>query len=98
MKQRAIWPALGWFYNKKRTAKAFFYAGSRALLVTHWEIESEAAVKLTTGAFSAMENNPRLSHAEAMRTLIGALVSGPTISPQPATWAAFALIGDGGRR
>jgi CHAT domain-containing protein len=24
-------------------AKAFFYAGSRALLVTHWEIDSEAA-------------------------------------------------------
>src|SRR5208337_2357484 len=35
--------------------KAFFYAGSRALLVTHWEIDSAAAVKLTTGAFGAME-------------------------------------------
>jgi CHAT domain-containing protein/Tfp pilus assembly protein PilF len=79
-------------------AKAFFYAGSRALLVTHWEIESDAAVKLTTGAFSAMENNPRLSQAEAMRTSMAALVSDQAISPHPATWAAFALIGDGGRR
>ena len=79
-------------------AKAFFYAGSRALLVTHWEIESDAAVKLTTGAFSAMENNPRLSQAEAMRTAMAALVSDQTVSPHPATWAAFALIGDGGRR
>ena len=79
-------------------AKAFFYAGSRALLVTHWEIESEAAVKLTTGAFSAIENNPRLSQAEALRTAMAALVSDQTLNPHPAIWAAFALIGDGGRR
>lgn len=66
--------------------------------MTHWEIESDAAVKLTTGAFSAMENNPRLSQAEAMRTAMAALVTDQSLSPQPATWAAFALIGDGGRR
>ena len=81
-------------------AKAFFYAGSRALLVTHWEIDSDAAVKLTTEAFNAMENNPRLSQAEAMRTAMAALVSDQSISlaSHPATWAAFALVGDGGRR
>ena len=81
-------------------AKAFFYAGSRALLVTHWEIDSEAAVKLTTEAFNAMENNLRLSQAEAMRTAMAALVSDQSISlaSHPATWAAFALVGDGGRR
>jgi CHAT domain-containing protein len=81
-------------------AKAFFYAGSRALLVTHWEIESDAAVKLTTGAFSAMENNPRLSQAEAIRTAMAALVSDQSISlaAHPSTWAAFALVGDGGRK
>jgi CHAT domain-containing protein len=81
-------------------AKAFFYAGSRALLVTHWEIDSEAAVKLTTGAFNAMENDPRFSQAEAMRTAMAALVGNQTISlaSHPATWAAFALIGDGGRK
>ncbi len=81
-------------------AKAFFYAGSRALLVTHWEIDSPAAVKLTTGAFDAMENDPRLSQAEAMRAAMAALVSDQTISlaSHPATWAAFALVGDGGRK
>ncbi len=81
-------------------ARAFFYAGSRALLVTHWEIESEAAVKLTTGAFDAMENDPRLSQAEAMRNAMAALVTDPSISlaSHPATWAAFALVGDGGRK
>jgi CHAT domain-containing protein len=34
-------------------AKAFFYAGARALLVSHWSVNSEAAVAITTGnAFS----------------------------------------------
>jgi CHAT domain-containing protein len=81
-------------------AKAFFYAGSRTLLVTHWEIDSDAAVKLTTEAFNAMEHNPRLSQAEAMGMAMAALVSDQSISlaSHPATWAAFALVGDGGRR
>lgn len=80
--------------------KAFFYAGSRALLVTHWEIDSAAAVILTTGAFDAMENDPRLSQAELMRASMAGLVANRNISlaSHPATWAAFALIGDGGRK
>ena len=38
-------------------AKAFFYAGSRALLVSHWAVDSRAAVRLTTGTFNMI---PRL--------------------------------------
>ena len=38
------------------------------------------AVKLTTGAFDAMENDPRLSQAEAMRKTMAALVSGQIAS------------------
>ena len=47
-----------------------------------------------------MENDPRLSQAEAMRISMAALVSDQTISlaSHPATWAAFALVGDGGRK
>ena len=40
-------------------ARAFFYAGARALLVSHWEVGSDAAVKLTTGAFAELKPNPR---------------------------------------
>ena len=29
-------------------ARGFFYAGSRSLLVTHWSVESESAMRLTT--------------------------------------------------
>ncbi len=40
-------------------ARAFFYAGARALLVSHWPVDSEAAVKLTTAAFSELAKIPR---------------------------------------
>ena len=39
-------------------ARAFFYAGARALLVSHWEVGSDAAVKLTTRAFVGDECEP----------------------------------------
>ena len=39
-------------------ARAFFYAGARALLVSHWEVGSEAAVKLTTGTFAQLKALP----------------------------------------
>ena len=32
-------------------ARAFFYAGARTLLVSHWSVYSTAAVALTTGTF-----------------------------------------------
>ena len=34
---------------------AFFYAGARALLVSHWSVASEAAVRLTTSTFRIMK-------------------------------------------
>ena len=39
-------------------ARAFFYAGTRALLVSHWQVQSDAAVALTTGTFAAMNASP----------------------------------------
>jgi CHAT domain-containing protein len=81
-------------------ARAFFYAGSRAVLVTHWEINSAAAVELTTKAFKAIENDPKLSQAEAMRFAMATLVKNDKIpyAAHPSTWATFALIGDGSRK
>ena len=32
-------------------ARAFFYAGARALLVSHWAVASDAATRITTDAF-----------------------------------------------
>src|SRR6185295_17935018 len=48
-------------------ARAFFYAGARALLVSHWPVSSDAAVRLTTTAIAALEADPSIGKAEAMR-------------------------------
>jgi CHAT domain-containing protein len=47
-------------------AKAFFYAGSRGLLVSHWPVASDAAVRLTTGTVAEMAAAP-IGPAEALR-------------------------------
>jgi CHAT domain-containing protein/lipopolysaccharide biosynthesis regulator YciM len=48
-------------------ARAFFYAGARALLVSHWAVESNAAMRLTTSTFDIMKSDPTLGRAEALR-------------------------------
>src|SRR5262249_25792446 len=48
-------------------ARAFFYAGARALLVSHWSVYSDATVKLITGAVSRMAANKNVGRAQAMR-------------------------------
>src|SRR5262249_48050693 len=44
-------------------ARAFFYAGARSLLVSHWAVDSGATVLLTTGVFSEIARAPTISRA-----------------------------------
>jgi len=81
-------------------ARAFFYAGARALLVSHWAVDSEAATRLTTSTFDLLKNEPNLGRAEALRRAMLTYVD-DTSSPRnayPAMWGAFALIGEGAIR
>src|SRR5262249_10207891 len=55
-------------------ARAFFYAGARALLVSYWEVGSDAAVKLTTRAFAELTSNPGIGRAEAHRISMRELI------------------------
>jgi CHAT domain-containing protein len=48
-------------------ARAFFYAGARALLVSHWAVDSNAAMRLATSTFDIMKSDPSLGRAEALR-------------------------------
>jgi CHAT domain-containing protein len=78
-------------------ARAFFYAGARALLVSHWSIDSEAATRLTTSTFAIMKADPRLGRAAALRSAMLAYMndrSGP-LNAYPAFWAPFSIIGEG---
>ena len=79
-------------------ARAFFYAGARALLVSHWPVDSDAAVKLTTAAFSELAKDPAIGRAEALRRSMQRLIADQS-SPRnadPAVWAPFVLVGEGG--
>jgi CHAT domain-containing protein/tetratricopeptide (TPR) repeat protein len=80
-------------------ARAFFYAGARALLVSHWEVESAAAVALTTGAFTEAQKDPSIGRAEALRRSMLALASdqGDARNAHPSVWAPFVLVGEGAR-
>jgi CHAT domain-containing protein len=79
-------------------AKAFFYAGTRALLVSHWPVDSDATVKLTTKMLKESADSPGIGKAEALRRSMLALMADEN-KPQhahPAFWAPFVVVGEGG--
>jgi len=55
-------------------ARAFFYAGARALLVSDWAVDSDAAVLLITHAFAELSQNPSIGRAEALRRSMQAVI------------------------
>ncbi|RZN11271.1 hypothetical protein CWO91_09130 [Bradyrhizobium genosp. SA-3] len=78
-------------------ARSFFYAGARALLVSHWAVDSEAATRLTTSTFELLKNEPKIGRAEALRRAMLTYLNDAS-SPRnayPAMWGPFALIGEG---
>ena len=84
-------------------ARAFFYAGARALLVSHWSVDSDAAVRLTTRTFLELRAENSIGRGEALRRSMLALMD-DTSRPawalpavHPAVWAPFAVAGDSAR-
>jgi CHAT domain-containing protein len=93
--------------NNLHLGRAFFYAGTRAVLVTHWPVESASARSLTTELFRRQVADKTLTRAGALREAQLALIEGPgAVDPRSGTvqfayahpmfWAPFALVGDGG--
>jgi len=77
-------------------ARGFFFAGSRSLLVTHWSVESESAMQLTTHTFAAYKKNPAMRRADALRQAMIEVMKSPSYA-HPTYWAPYALVGEGGR-
>ena len=77
-------------------ARGFFFAGSRSLLVTHWSVESESAMQLTTNAFASYKKDTAMRRSEALRQSMLAVMKSPAFG-HPAFWAPYALVGEGGR-
>ncbi len=77
-------------------ARGFFYAGARSLLVTHWAVETESAALLSAATFEHHARYPEHARAEALRQAALQVKAMPRFA-HPAYWAAYALVGDGGR-
>lgn len=81
-------------------ARAFFFAGARALMVTHWSISDQSSAYLiaetlrryVAGGDGGLAGSLR---AAQLAMIDGAGTSLPAELAQPFYWAPFALIGDG---
>ena len=85
--------------------RAFFYAGTRAVLLTNWPVETNSARTLTTDLFRRQAENPTLSRARAMQQAMIALLDGDGMVEggktvfsyaHPIFWAPFSVVGDPG--
>jgi CHAT domain-containing protein len=76
-------------------ARAFFYAGDRAVLATHWAVPSDATLKLVTRTLR--ERARGVGNAEALRRAMLPLMNGEDrlAFAHPSYWAPFMVIGEG---
>jgi CHAT domain-containing protein len=74
-------------------ARAFFFAGARALLVSHWAVNSAAAVSLTTRTFANLAKAPGKGKAAAFQQAMLELIEQ---GHSPSYWAPFIIVGEGG--
>jgi CHAT domain-containing protein len=85
--------------------RAFFYAGTRAVLVSMWPVETTSARKLTTGLFRLQMENKKLSRSGALRKSMFEMIDGPGLKDpvtgkviasyaHPLFWAPFIIMGD----
>jgi len=80
-------------------ARAFFFAGARSLMVTHWSVNDQTAALLVAEAMKRVHTGSGINQAlrEAQLGMLdGAGGSLPADLAHPFHWAPFALIGDGG--
>jgi CHAT domain-containing protein len=80
-------------------ARAFFYAGARALLVTHWAVDDRFAAFVVVKTLAEMRGG--LGTAAALRVAQLSVLDDagrglPAEAAHPFFWAAFATIGEGG--
>lgn len=85
--------------------RAFFYAGTRAVLVTNWSVHSQSARDLVTDLFARQRASVSLRRSEALRQAMMALLDGKGFTDDaghtlfsyahPLFWAPYTIIGDG---
>ncbi|MEZ5710168.1 MAG: tetratricopeptide repeat protein [Blastomonas sp.] len=84
-------------------ARAFFYAGARNLLASHWPVRDDVAARITVRTLEIARDDPALSRAQAFTLAMREIRMDPAQdSPfdtlaHPNAWAPFTLIGDGAK-
>jgi|GEM_PF-641605 len=80
-------------------ARSFFYAGARALLVTHWSVNDRSTAYLVALTLSKSRADPALGLAGALaaaqRRLLSEAKGDVAVQAHPFYWAALAVIGEG---
>jgi CHAT domain-containing protein len=80
--------------------RAFLFAGTSALLVSHWSVDDRATQQLMTEIFRRYAADRSRARAEAVRLGMLALINGTQAEPyfaHPFAWAPFFLVGEGRR-
>ena len=80
--------------------RAFFFAGARSLLVSHWSVDDRATQSLMTEIFQRYARDKTVARSEALRQGMLALLAKAkgetTYFAHPFAWAPFFLVGEGG--
>jgi CHAT domain-containing protein len=83
--------------------RAFFFAGTKALLVSNWPVDSVASRQLMTDLFKRQQGSKDLQKSEALRQSMlaqidqGGAKEGNTMKysyAHPLFWAPFVVVGD----
>lgn len=81
-------------------ARAFFFAGARSLIVSHWLAENRTTADLMTRMFRLIQGGQELGWASALRAAQLSLLEDANnprlrVRSHPLLWAAFTVVGDG---
>jgi CHAT domain-containing protein/Tfp pilus assembly protein PilF len=88
--------------NLSGLARAFFFAGARALLVSQWSVDDHATEVLSGEIFKRYGGDQTSTRAETLRSGMIHLLEETSKEPEheyfahPYAWAPFTLVGDGG--
>ena len=75
-------------------AEAFFFAGARSLVVSHWQVPSSATAALLSNMFESLGPEFKGGAGPALRDAQVRMISKTNVS-HPFFWAAFVVVGDG---